>query len=127
MDILLNLLTVSLESESIKDNESSEVIRSRVMKARERQYARYDQATLNGTVAPEFMLEHGELGSEQRNILQQAASKQHWSTRVQMKIIRLARTISDLNGNENITSEALWEAMTLRRMPKLTESKSLRR
>ena len=43
------------------------------------------------------------------------ASKNNWSTRVQMKIRRLARTISDLSGKENITNEAIWEAVTMRR------------
>ncbi|WP_019377562.1 hypothetical protein [Virgibacillus halodenitrificans] len=32
-----------------------------------------------------------------------------------MKIVRLARTISDLNGEERISNEALWEAVNIRR------------
>ena len=48
-------------------------------------------------------------------MIQQWASKHNWSTRVQMKILRLARTISDLSYNETITNEAIWEAVTMRR------------
>ena len=43
------------------------------------------------------------------------SSKQQWSNRVQIKIIRLARTISDLSGELNITDESIWKAITLRR------------
>ncbi len=32
-----------------------------------------------------------------------------------MKILRLSRTISDLAGSEQITNEAIWEAVTMRR------------
>jgi magnesium chelatase family protein len=52
----------------------------------------------------------------QRQLLQQWASQHQWSNRVQMKIIRLARTISDLKEEKEITDESLWEAMTLRRL-----------
>ena len=47
--------------------------------------------------------------------MQKRASKNNWRTRVQMKIILLAQTISDLAGENAISSEALWEAITLRR------------
>ncbi|WP_138420476.1 hypothetical protein [Aquibacillus sediminis] len=40
-----------------------------------------------------------------------------WSNRVQVKILRLARSIADLNGEEHVTVEALWEAMTYQRSP----------
>ena len=43
------------------------------------------------------------------------SSKQQWSNRVQIKMIRLARTISDLSGELNITDESIWKAITLRR------------
>lgn len=44
-----------------------------------------------------------------------------------MKMIRLARTISDLNGDDKVSSEALWEAMTLRRIHRGNEQKAMRR
>lgn len=47
--------------------------------------------------------------------MQQWSSKHNWSARVQMKVIRLARTISDLSLDEHITNEAIWEAVTMRR------------
>jgi magnesium chelatase family protein len=55
------------------------------------------------------------LNHEQQAMVQQWSSKHNWSARVQMKILRLARTISDLSGDESITNEAIWEAVTMRR------------
>ena len=49
-------------------------------------------------------------------MIRQVSSKQGWSNRVQIKIIRLARTISDLAGSEEITEDAIWKAITLRRV-----------
>ena len=48
-------------------------------------------------------------------MITQMSSKQQWSNRIQIKIIRLARTISDLSGELNITDESIWKAITLRR------------
>ena len=48
-------------------------------------------------------------------MITQMSSKQQWSNRVQIKIIRLARTISDLSGELKITDESIWKAITLRR------------
>lgn len=48
-------------------------------------------------------------------MITQVTSKQRWSNRVQIKIIRLARTISDLADGTHITDESIWKAITLRR------------
>ncbi|MEH7179399.1 hypothetical protein [Neobacillus vireti] len=52
---------------------------------------------------------------EQERVLHQLAAKKNWSNRTQIKIIRLARTISDLEGNSEITDQSIWEAVKLRR------------
>jgi magnesium chelatase family protein len=125
MDILLFLTPVSMEKESVNENESSQTIQIRVTEARQRQYKRYEGELLNAAVSTDMLLKGSQLTSNQLRILQQRSSKQNWSTRVQMKIVRLARTISDLNGDEDITSEALWEAMTLRRTDLLHDQRSM--
>lgn len=117
MDILLFLSTVSLDDETTENNEPSHVIRERVQAARDRQKERYRGEMLNVDVSNEFLLDSSPLTSDQQRMLQQISSKQNWSTRVQMKVLRIARTISDINGDEFITDSTLWEAMTMRRMP----------
>lgn len=52
---------------------------------------------------------------EQQRMLTKITAKQNWSNRVQVKIIRLARTISDLAGEKEISDGSLWEAFRLRR------------
>lgn len=61
----------------------------------------------------------------QLKMIRQVASKQQWSNRVQIKIIRLARTISDLEGSKVITDESIWKAITLRRESHLKGDSSL--
>ncbi|WP_242009678.1 hypothetical protein [Halalkalibacter nanhaiisediminis] len=56
------------------------------------------------------------LKENQYNMIRQLSSKHQWSKRVQIKIIRLARTIADLAGSEEITDESIWKAITLRRV-----------
>ncbi|MFC4025145.1 YifB family Mg chelatase-like AAA ATPase [Oceanobacillus longus] len=115
MDILLRLEAISLDRESAETNETSQTIRERVITARERQYKRFGSEVTNAIVANEMLLACTTLNEEQEKMMQQWTSKYNWSTRVQMKILRLARTISDLSGEEAITNEAIWEAVTMRR------------
>jgi len=114
MDILLSLQSVNVNRSSTTQ-ESSNDIRKRVEKARVRQYERYQQEVSNAKVPFEILVETSALTTEQKKTLTQISSKQNWSNRVQIKIIRLARTISDLAGEERIADQAIWEAMTLRR------------
>ncbi|GAA0432141.1 YifB family Mg chelatase-like AAA ATPase [Lentibacillus halophilus] len=115
MDILLKLDTVALDRETTDHNETSEAIRARVDAARGRQYERYGEGILNADAPNETLPEQRQLTEDQQKMMQQWSSKHHWSTRVQMKILRLARTISDLSGDETITNESIWEAVTMRR------------
>lgn len=114
IDILLTLQSVKLDP-SFKSHESSEEIRNRVGAARRRQYKRYQMEITNAKVPFEMLTDSSPLTDSQQRILTNLTVKQKWSNRVQIKIIRLARTISDLAGEPNITDQAIWEAATLRR------------
>ena len=114
IDILLSLKSVNLDRQS-DCQETSEEIRERVEAARRIQYQRYQTEITNAKVPFEIMTESSPLTGEQKKMLMSVSVKQKWSNRVQIKIIRLARTISDLAGENRITDKAIWEAMTLRR------------
>ncbi|MCM3763918.1 YifB family Mg chelatase-like AAA ATPase [Neobacillus niacini] len=114
IDILLSLQSVNL-NQTGKRQESSIEIRKRVEHARAIQYDRYKMELTNAKVPFELLMELSPLSSNQQTMLTNVAAKQNWSNRVQIKIIRLARTISDLAGETMITDTAIWEAMTLRR------------
>lgn len=115
MDMMLRLETESLESDTVATNETSTTIRNRVVTARVKQYERYGREVCNAVVSTEKLLESSQLDSDQQKMMRQWSSENNWSRRVQMKVLRLARTISDLSGMEKLTNESLWEAMTLKR------------
>lgn len=114
IDIQLSLTSINLEQTS-KFQESSIAIRNRLETARLRQFERYQSEVTNAKVPFEQITQTSPLTNEQQRMLTNVAVKQNWSNRVQIKIIRLARSISDLAGENKITDNAIWEAMTLRR------------
>jgi magnesium chelatase family protein len=118
IDILLSLKPVNLKGHDFSENESSEEVRRRVMAARERQYERYGKEICNSSVPFEQLIGSRPLTSSQQNRLQEMAMKYGLSNRVQIKLIRLARTISDMRGEQYISDGAIEEALTLRRIRK---------
>lgn len=114
IDILLSLKSVNLDQPD-KKLESSREIRKRVDQARKRQHQRYETEICNAKIPFEMMMEKSPLTIDQKSMITKVAAKQNWSNRVQIKMIRLARTISDLVGEDRITDASIWEAMTLRR------------
>jgi magnesium chelatase family protein len=114
IDILLSLQSVNINQPS-KVIESSSDIKKRVESARLRQFDRYQREVSNAKVPFESLQNVSPLTTEQKRMLTNVSVKQNWSNRVQIKIIRLARTISDLAGEEGISDQAIWEAMKLRR------------
>uniref|UniRef100_C5D941 Mg chelatase, subunit ChlI n=2 Tax=Bacillales TaxID=1385 RepID=C5D941_GEOSW len=126
MDVLLSLEVIDFTKET-RVSESSETIRKRVEEARRKQYERYGKEITNGRVPFELLMEKSPLATRQQLLLQQWASQHQWSNRVQTKIIRLARTISDLKGTEEIADESLWEAMTLRWLKTYTKQQATAR
>jgi magnesium chelatase family protein len=109
-DIFLSLAPVDLRVTSIKKRESSNLIRQRVIDARMRQYTRYGKEICNGRVPYELLLKEN---SQHQHLIQHVAYKQNWSNRTQIKIIRLARTIADLQQNTIITEQNIWDAIKL--------------
>lgn len=114
IDILLFLHSVNLDQEA-QSRTSSTDMRKRVEKARERQYERYEGQVCNAKVPFEKLMETSPLKEHQMKMIRQVSTKRQWSNRVQIKIIRLARTISDLEGSRDITDESIWQAVNLRR------------
>jgi magnesium chelatase family protein len=64
----------------------------------------------------EELIKNSPLTPRQQKDLQQLSIHYGLSNRVQIKIIRLARTISDLLGEEAITDGAITEALTFRKL-----------
>jgi magnesium chelatase family protein len=113
-DIHLRLKTVDLESSHEKVEITSKIVRGRVEAARDRQYKRYGKDLCNSRVCYDELQKTSPLTPELQRTIQQHAAKKNWSNRTQIKIIRLARTISDLEGDPTITDESIKEAINLR-------------
>ncbi len=116
-DIFLSLKPVDLKVSEEKRIELSEEVRKRVEEARRRQYDRYGKEICNSRVQYETILKTSPLTTNQQRTLQQVGSKRNWSNRTQIKIIKLARTISDLQGSKLITDRSIWEAIQLNQRP----------
>ena len=94
-----------------KEEEASKIVRERVEEARNRQYDRYGMEVCNSRIPYEILLSKSPLTNTQNSTLQRLAIKESWSNRTQIKIIRLARTISDLQASPTITDQSIWEAI----------------
>ncbi|WP_066321152.1 YifB family Mg chelatase-like AAA ATPase [Bacillus sp. FJAT-29814] len=116
-DINLSLVPVDFAAEEGKEQEreSSQAVRSRVEHARARQYARYGAEIPNGRVPYDMLMKTSPLSCSQQRTLQELLMKEGMSNRTQIKIIRLARTISDLEGSTYITDRSIEEAIKLNR------------
>jgi magnesium chelatase family protein len=114
MDLLLSLKAVHMKDHDFTGIESPEDILKRVYVARERQYLRYEREICNGSVPIEELIKRSPLTPGQQSGLQRLSITQGLSNRVQIKIIRLARTISDLQGEKSITDDAISETLSLR-------------
>ena len=92
--------------------ENSKTIRSRVKKAREKQY--YSRGSLNCSLKGEILEINCKLSKKDQALLEKAFEKFQLSARAYHRILRVARTIADLADSEKITSPHLMEALSYR-------------
>ncbi len=92
--------------------ETSEQIRARVVTARNRQIAR--QGHINATLDGPELEQFAPLTDELTTFLNTAAEKMGMSARGYNRIKRLARTIADLRGSDDIEMSDLAEALSYR-------------
>ena len=110
MDFALTLKNVSINGDKRK-GESSNVIKKRVSKAREQQFNRYGNHLLNNRVPFQTIQDKCPMSTQKMEYLHQICWDNKWSSRTQIKIIRVARTIGDLALEEEVTDRALKEAI----------------
>ncbi|MDI6778103.1 MAG: YifB family Mg chelatase-like AAA ATPase [Patescibacteria group bacterium] len=100
-----------------KVGEESAQVRERVTKARERQLARFkdiDGIITNSEMQNREIKEFCKLGEKEMALLRQAVDSLHLSARAFHRIIKIARTISDLAGADSIEIPHLAEAIQYR-------------
>ena len=91
---------------------SSTEIRARVRAARARQIAR--QACINGALAGQALEEHVRLADADRALLTGAAERWGLSARACHRVLRVARSIADLDARDAVRTEDIAEALGYR-------------
>ena len=104
------------ELRSTELGEASAPIRDRVMRARERQLGRFkgSDTIANARMTQSQLRRHCALEPALGDLLQQAMEKLSLSARAYHRILKVARTIADLAGAENIEAPHLLEAIQYR-------------
>jgi magnesium chelatase family protein len=94
--------------------ECSAVIRQRVLAARQRQQQRFGGALTNGDMGPAALREHCAPDRAGERLLRSAVQRLGLSARAYHRVLRVARTIADLDGAERMAVEHLAEAVQYR-------------
>ena len=100
-----------------RDGEPSAAIRERVIAARQLQEKRFDgniRLTCNARMQAREIKQHCQLGDEPKNLLRMTMSELNPSARAYDRILKVSRTIADLAGADEITSEHLSETLQYR-------------
>lgn len=120
IDIQIEVPSVKYEKLEGRAGESSEVIRERVNKAREVQLARYKGLNIysNAELSPKLIERVCKLNEPSKIILKKSFEKMNLSARAYSRILKVARTIADLDGKKDIDSTHIIEAIGYRSLDK---------
>lgn len=115
----LHIDVSSVSEDKLTNNilsESSQIVRTRVVKAREIQKKRLKGLKIfnNGEMSSAQINNFCQLTPEAVNLLKQAIVKLSLSARSYFKTIKISQTIADLNGKENIKASYVAEALQFR-------------
>ena len=121
IDIEIELPSISYDELAKKrgTGEPSREIRKRVNAARKFTNERLARAgdktgVLNANMTPEMMRKHCELDEEASTLMRRAFDALGLSARGYDRVLRVARTIADLDGDERINADHIAEAITYR-------------
>ncbi len=103
-------------SDTSHEPESSTEIRERVIRARERQSERLrdDKIFSNAAMTPRMIRKHCKIDAESEKMLETAMTRLGLSARAYDRILKVSRTIADLEGQDDIRSSHVAEAVGYR-------------
>ena len=118
IDLHVNVPEVDYEdiSSSKLSSQSSEKIRARVEQVRDIQNKRFkgDNINYNAQMLQRHLRKYCRLDDESNKILKAAMDRFGLSARSYSKTLKIARTIADMDGSDNITSKHIKEAVSYR-------------
>jgi magnesium chelatase family protein len=105
-----------LSDKGAPEGESSADIRARVLRARGRQRERFGAGGIfsNSQMPPRLIRRHCRLDAECERLLESAMTRQGLSARAYDRILKVSRTIADLEGSEEIRPAHVAEAVGYR-------------
>ncbi|MCK5404718.1 MAG: ATP-binding protein, partial [Desulfobulbaceae bacterium] len=120
IDLHLDVPAVPFKDISNKGaGESSAMIKKRVVNAREIQKERFKRrrkSHCNSHMRPQDIKKYCALDEKSSNLLEKAMDRLGLSARAYHRILKISRTIADLEGSEAIRSEHVAEAVQYRRL-----------
>lgn len=120
IDIQVEIIPVPFDKISAKeDAEPSSAIRDRVVKARAIQEERFkdeDGVFCNAQMSPKLLSKYASPDEAGLKLLKMAMDKLNLSARAYDRILKVSRTIADLDGSETILSKHLAEAISYRNL-----------
>jgi len=105
-----------LRGETAPETDSSATIRERVLKARERQRHRFtvEKIFSNAAMTPRMIRAHCQIDAHSEKMLENAMRRLGLSARAYDRILKVSRTIADLEGAQAINSNHVSEAVGYR-------------
>lgn len=120
IDIQIEIVPVPFEKISEQQpGESSTSIRERVIRARQIQterFANYPRIHCNAQMTSKLLHQYAQPDSQGLQLLKNAMTRLNLSARAYDRILKVARTIADLEGSESIRSQHLAEAIGYRNL-----------
>jgi magnesium chelatase family protein len=104
-----------LRGRGVPQGEGSAEVRERVIRAREIQLTRFEgKAFSNSAMSPGQIRKYCALDAESENLLERAMHRQGLSARAHDRILKVSRTIADLDASDNIRPTHISEAINYR-------------
>ena len=121
---LLDRIDIHIEVPSVRykdlsderSGESSQIIQKRVNHAREVQKRRFQKKSIhcNAQMRPRHIKMYCQIGEESKHLLENAIDRLGLSARAYTRILKVSRTIADLEGKDGITPYHISEAIQYR-------------
>jgi magnesium chelatase family protein len=117
MDLHVEVPRVKIDQlQEYSSGESSAILRDNIIKAREIQQKRFSRTKikLNSQMRPADVRKHCSLDDNSQKLLKSAFERLNLSARAYDRVLKIARTIADLEGREQIKTDHLAEALQYR-------------
>lgn len=119
IDLQVEVMPVAFEAlRSTHKATSSETMKERVARARQIQLERYKRSKIlyNSQLTNAMMRRHCQLNQDSEALLESAFRRLNLSARAYAKLLKISRTIADLEGCESIEQHHLAEAIQYRKL-----------